>query len=218
MKTRGRLFVWVLLTTIGFGFVPPKDKGRYVATMEQAIKKLDTLKTKEQLVEAANLFERIGQAEPGEWLPNYWAAYAFVQATGRETDKTRKDPLLDKADALIEKAAKQNNNDELLVLRAISAQSRLPVDPMNRWMKYGPVIGSSLEQAKKMNPGNPRVDLVLGQNLYFTPEAYGGGKKNALAHFQSAHDKFVTFAPASSIAPRWGSETATYFLAQCQVK
>ncbi|CCG99337.1 hypothetical protein FAES_1327 [Fibrella aestuarina BUZ 2] len=217
MKTINSLGCMLALATLLIAAVPPTDPARYQKAMELSIKKIDTAKTKEQFLTGAAQFERIAQAEATEWLPAYWAAYSYAMATARETDKTQKDALLDKMDNWVDTGLRRSaNNDELLVLRAMSAQMRLPVDPMNRWMKYGPVIGQSLELAKKQNPANPRVDLVYGQNFYFTPEQFGGGCKKALPYLQSAQQKWKSFVPASSIAPNWGTQDLAHYLGKCQ--
>jgi hypothetical protein len=218
MKPSIKFFALALAITgclLSFKPKPKKGDDKFVSAMEQSIQKLEKASTKEQVLETTNQFERIAAVENKEWLPDYWAAYGYLQAVRLEKDNTQKDALLDKADSWIEKGEKTLKNDELEVIKAMSAQARLPVDPMNRWAKYGPVVGSSLESAKKINAENPRIYLVLGLNTLFTPEQFGGGKKNALPIFQTSSEKFKKFTPTSSISPKWGVEELNYFIGQC---
>lgn len=40
-----------------------------------------------------------------------------------------------------------------------------------------------LTEAQKLNPNNPRAAFLLTQNIYYTPEQFGGGKEIALPLF-----------------------------------
>jgi hypothetical protein len=81
-------------------------------------------------------------------------------------------------------------------------------------MKYGPVAAEALQTAKTLNPENPRVFLLEGQDKFFTPEQFGGSKADAKKLFEQALQKYDTFKPASPLEPVWGRSTAQYFLAQ----
>jgi len=72
----------------------------------------------------------------------------------------------------------------------------------------------ALETAKKLDPENPRIFLLEGQDKFFTPEQFGGSKEEAKKLFQQSLEKFDTFKPASDIDPHWGRTTAQYFLSQ----
>jgi hypothetical protein len=87
---------------------------------------------------------------------------------------------------------------------------------MNRYMTYGPIANEALETAKKLNPENPRVYLLEGQDKFFTPEQYGGSKAEAKILFETAMKKFETTKPESSIHPSWGLPAVNYFYAQCK--
>jgi hypothetical protein len=69
-----------------------------------------------------------------------------------------------------------------------------------------------LEEAKKLDPENPRVYLQEGIDKYYTPEQFGGSKAEAKQLFQEAAKKMETFKPASSIHPSWGASQIKYFL------
>lgn len=192
---------------------------KYVKAMEPKVSAMDTTRNAAALTELANAFERIGTAEKNQWLPFYYAALANVNAglalmNGQMGgDAAKIDPLADKAEALINQAeALSKDNSEIYVVKKMIARMRMMVDPMNRYMQYGPVAAQALETAKKLNPENPRVYLLEGEDKYFTPEQYGGSKAEAKILFAKALQKFDAFKPAGPMYPLWGKGEAQYFI------
>lgn len=194
---------------------------KYIKAMESAIAVFDTTRNVDGMKELANKFERIGEAEKNQWLPYYYAALANVNIgyglsggqLGTNADKI--DPVADKAEQLIDKAeALSKNNSEIFVVKKMIATLRMMVDPMNRYMKYGPEAAEALATAKKLNPENPRIYFLEGQDKLFTPEQFGGSKTEAKKLFELALQKFESFMPESSIHPYWGKQMAEHFLAQ----
>ena len=96
------------------------------------------------------------------------------------------------------------------------ATLRLMVNPMQRFMEYGPLSDEWLEKSKEQDPGNPRPYLLKGQGLKFTPEQFGGGCKTAAEQLATAVEKFATFKPATEINPNWGKTYAETLLKGCQ--
>jgi hypothetical protein len=167
------------------------------------------------MLDISNTFERIAAAEKTQWLPYYYAAYAQVMSALMTQDKDKIDGLADKAQANINKAdSLQPNNDEVACIRSLIASSRIMVDPQTRGQEYGPESGMQIEKAKQINPENPRVYLLEGQALYYTPEQFGGDKKKAKEVLELALQKYAAFKPASSIAPHWGEAHAKDLLQQ----
>lgn len=66
----------------------------------------------------------------------------------------------------------------------------------------------------KLHPNNPRVYVLQAEDLYFTPEQYGGDKKKAKETFLKAKELFKTNKPKTAIDPNWGESEADYFLSQ----
>lgn len=161
--------------------------------------------TPDGLQQKSNTFERIADAEKTQWLPYYYAAYMQVMQAFMLKDKSQIDPLADKAEANLDKADALNpKSSEIACIRSLVATARLTVDPMSRGMKYGAEAASLLEEAKAINPENPRVYMLQGQSLLFTPEQFGGSKSKAKTTLELALEKFAAFKPESSIAPHWG--------------
>lgn len=189
---------------------------KFQKAMETNLAKLEQPSSPDQYAELANTFERIAEAEKTQWLPYYYAAYAQVMnglmmsQAGPAPDKT--DPVADKAEALLDKAAAiKGEHAEIFIIKKMISNLRMTADPMNRWQTYGPKGAEALAQAKKLDPQNPRVVLLEGQDKFFTPEQFGGSKSEAKVLFEESIKRFEAHKPASSIDPNWGLNQAKYF-------
>ena len=194
---------------------------KFVKAMEPKVAAMDTTRNTNNLKELANGFERIAIAEKTEWLPYYYAALATVNMgytmmdNPMSGDASKIDPVTDKAEALLMQAeALSKNNSEIYVVKKMINSLRMIVDPQNRYMVYGPGAQEALETAKQLNPENPRVYLLEGQDKFFTPEQFGGSKTEAKKLFETASQKYAAFKPASNLDPAWGMGTLQYFMAQ----
>ena len=195
---------------------------KYTKTMQDKVAMVDTSYSLATLKDLSASFERIADAEKTQWLPYYYAAYTQVLSglmmmdgsmQGGMADKL--DPISDKAEAMLNKAeGLTKNNSEIYIVKKMIANLRMMADPMNRYMQYGPIGQEALETARKLNPENPRIYLLEGQDKFFTPEQFGGSKTEAKKLFETSIAKFKTFKPATSIDPNWGKPSAEHFLAE----
>jgi hypothetical protein len=216
MKKGFLLAICVTMVTLGFA-----QSEKYTKAMEARVTAFDTTRNAEALKDLGNAFERIAEAEKTQWLPYYYAALAHVNSgyylTGGQMGgmATTLDPIADKAEQLIAKAEElSKDNSEIFVVKKMIATLHLMADPMTRYTQYGPQAQQALETARRLNPENPRVYLLEGQDKFFTPEQYGGSKTEAKSLFEQALQKYETFKPVSSIDPVWGRATTQYFLSQ----
>jgi len=191
---------------------------KYIAAMKSNIAAIDTsYKNPANLLTLANNFERIATAEKNQWLAYYYAALCQVNYTYMEQDKSKVDAIADKATALINKAdSLQPNNSEISCIKSMIASSHMMVNPMQRYMEYGPESASNIEAAMQQDPTNPRPEFLKGQGLRFTPEQFGGGCATAKPVLQSSLDKFNNFKPASDIHPNWGKQRVEKLLSECK--
>ena len=193
---------------------------KYVSAMQPRVAAIDTTRDATALNDLSAGFERIAEAEKTQWLPYYYAALAKINSGYSLTNgkmggsAALVDPIADKAEALLNKAeALSKDNSEIYVVRKMIATLRLMGDPMSRYMTYGPQAAQALETAKKLNPNNPRVFYLEGQDKFFTPAQFGGSKEDAVTLWNEALKKFDTFKPADGLAPNWGRRNTEYFLA-----
>jgi hypothetical protein len=216
-----KVFLFLASTCFMLSVFAQSDK--YMKAMQDKVAAVDTTHSADALNDLSASFERIGDAEKTQWLPYYYAAltqvnsgYSMMMANGKLGGLADKiDPVCDKAEQLLTKAeALSKDNSEIFIVKKMIATLRMTADPMNRYMQYGPQAQQALETAKKLNPENPRVYLLEGEDKFFTPEQYGGSKEEAKKLFEEALKKYDTFKPASSIDPNWGRNTTQYFLSQ----
>jgi hypothetical protein len=196
---------------------------KYIKTMQEKIGGTDSTREPNALKDLSAAFERIGDAEKTQWLPYYYAALTqvnsgymtYMGSQGNTEALNGLDPIAEKAEQLLNKAEALNKeNSEIYVVRKMIATLRMMVNPMSRYMQYGPIAQQALETAKKLNPENPRVFYLEGLDKFQTPEQFGGSKSEAKLLFDQALQKFDSFVPASSLDPKWGRHETMYFLSQ----
>ena len=179
----------------------------YEKAMHESIDQLFQAKSVPEYVEVANQFERISILEKGEWLPLYYASFAYIMISITETENAKKDQYLDQAQKYLDQAMVIDPKEsELHMLQGFLYPSRINVDPMNRGMTYIGKMNNSLDKALELNPDNPRVYYLRATMMHHTPEAYGGGASKALPLYLAADEKFKKFIPKTAISPNWGKE------------
>ena len=57
---------------------------------------------------------------------------------------------------------------------------KMMVNPMERWQTEGQAAQNALNEAKKLDPENPRITIMEAEDLYFTPEQLAESKPKAL--------------------------------------
>lgn len=204
--------VLILIATVSFA-----QSDKFMAAMKSNIAAIDTsFKNPANLLTLANNFERIATAEKNQWLPYYYAALCQVNYTYMEQDKSKIDAIADKATMLIDKAdSLQPKNSEISCIKSMIASAHMMVNPMQRYMEYGPEAASHLEAAMQEDPANPRPEYLRGQGLKYTPEQFGGGCVTAKPVLQASLDKYNKFKPASEIHPNWGKQRVESMISEC---
>jgi tetratricopeptide (TPR) repeat protein len=197
------IFTLFLASLFSFG----SANENYEKAMSLSIEKLFQAKSIPDYVFVANEFERISQIEKTEWLPLYYASFAYIMISFQETENSKKDDYLDQAQKYLDLAQTIDPNEsELYMLQGFLYPSRINVDPINRGMLYISDLNKSLDKALELNPDNPRVYYLRATMTHHMPEAYGGGAAKALPLYQMAEEKFRIFKPKTAISPAWGKE------------
>ncbi len=148
-------------------------------------------------------FKSLSGKYPKEWRGYYWEALANLRKA--EIDSTgQKDQLLDEAERLINRAEMFiKGNPELYLLRGWMLKLRIDVDPANRAAKYGADFKWYMDEAYRIDQGNPRYYYLKG--LWSEVDTSETGKKETFRYYRSAkllfqdrpQGKFVT-------EPDWG--------------
>ena len=203
--------VFILLSSIAFGQSP-----KYQEAMLKGLSSLANAKTSDEYLTTANSFERIAQIERKDWLPLYYSAYSNLTAGLFSKDNSFKDQYWDKALKQAQKADSLSaNNSEIFTLKGYIQFMKATVDPQSRMSFFG-TSAASLEKAKALNPDNPRPYLVQGQDTFYTPSAFGGGKKAAKPLLEIAVEKFAKFKAETALSPNWGGKQAKKLLGECE--
>lgn len=188
----------------------------YEKIMTEKIAKIETCKSAEDFQNLANDFQRIGDKEKGKWLPNYYTAFSYIQkgrVLMREGKMESLDEVADQAQKYIDAAeSAEKNNSEIHLLQKMVFSLKMMVNPQQRYMTYGTQAANELKKAEDFDPANPRVALIKAEDVYFTPEQYGGSKTKGLELFKASLEKFNSYKPKTALDPNWGKSEAEYFL------
>jgi len=211
MKKATFYFVLLIASLRGFAV-----DNAYREHMARACQILDSASVEKSLLEAAGLFTRVAAMHTDEWLPHYYAAYCYARISHLNREEHIRDSWVDRAQAEIDLAAGLTGpNSEILVMKGFVLQARMDINPMSRGFKYNNETMRYFNEARAIDPENPRAYLWLGVNLIHTPAAFGGGKDKGCPLIQTALEKFGTFVPADELSPDWGREYAGEVAATC---
>lgn len=183
------------------------DDGKYEKAMKKSISMIDSAHDVTSMIDVANRFERIADAEKDKWLPYYYTSFMYAITCFTDTVTEKKDGYLDKADYFIHIAdSLVPNESENYVMMGMIAQGRLQIDPMNRYMKYGPISTKNFKKAMELDTLNPRPEYLMGISTYYTPEQFGGGLNRAKPILEKSFAKFNQFVPDNDLMPNWGRQ------------
>lgn len=191
-------------------------QSQYEKIMTEKIAKIETCKTTEDFNVLSNDFQRISDKEKGKWQPSYYAAFSQIQKGRilmRENKMSELDAVADQAQKFVDLAEEADkNNSEIYLLQKMIYSLKMMVNPMERYMTFGAKAEETLKKAEQLNPQNPRVTLIKAEDVYFTPEQFGGSKKKGLELFKESLEKFNSFKPKTALDPNWGKSEAEYFI------
>ncbi|RKS96556.1 hypothetical protein [Chryseobacterium defluvii] len=189
----------------------------YEKVMTEKIAKLEACKSPEDFQTLANDFQRIAEKEKDKWQPFYYAAFSFIQK-GRVQMRENKTQDLDaSADQALKYLALTESiadNAEIRLLKKMAFSLKMMVNPAQRYMTDGAKAATEMTAAEKLEPDNPRIALIKAEDMYFTPEQYGGSKTKGLEMFKLALEKFNSYKPKTALDPNWGKAEAEYFISQ----
>ncbi len=190
----------------------------YEKAMTDKISKIEECTTPEDFTAVSNDFARIADKEKTQWLPYYYAAFAQIQK-GRILMRDNKmadlDAVAEEAQKFLEKAVELDpENAENYILSKMIHSSKMMVNPMERYRSEGQLAAEALAKAEKTDPENPRITLLQAEDIFFTPEQFGGSKEKGMELFKKALSQYGTYQPKSALDPNWGKEEAEYFVSQ----
>jgi hypothetical protein len=208
-----KIFLTILFSISIIAGIYADDK--YEQAMKKNLAKMDECKSANDYINLANTFERIALAEGDKWLPYYYTALNYVLASYVDSSNSQKDIYLDKAVDFISKAdSLVPNNSEIYTFKGMIAQSRMRIDPMNRWQKYGGEATMNFNKAVEIDSLNPRPEYLVGAQVFYTPTQFGGGPENAKPILERSMSKYEKFVRENDLMPNWGREMVEQLLKQ----
>lgn len=206
----------LILTILLFTTVHIYGQTAFEKAMTEKIAKMDQSKSPEDFTTVSNDFARIADKEKTQWLPYYYASHATIEKGRnlmREGKISELDAIAEEAQKYLDKASElSEDNAEIFILQKMIHGLKMMVDPQARFMSESKLGADALTKAEKLEPGNPRITLLRAEDIYYTPEQFGGSKTKGLELFQKSLDQFKVYQPKTALDPNWGKGEAEYFL------
>jgi hypothetical protein len=162
-----------------------------------------------ELKKVRGKFERLHQLKKDPWLVDYYIALtdyriAISNLGGGNKDEIKKYTLagIESIDKSI--SAKDDFADAYVLKLALG---------FNRWQfeaeKMNEIIaftGEAEDNASYADKNNPRLYLLKGISLFYTPAAFGGGADPAITQLDKSQNLFETVKPVNDLYPDWGED------------
>ncbi len=168
-------------------------------------------------MEASNLFERISNAEPDNWLPYYYVAQINTIISFGERDKEKLTRQLEKAQEFLDVAKSITpDNPELLVQQAMTHTAWIAYDGANYGMTLSPKVEALYAKATAMAPQNPRVVLSKAEWDMGSAQYFGKDTAPFCKDIERALELFTNFKAEGPFYPQWGKDRAEAILQNCK--
>ncbi len=209
----------IFITLLFFQPAWSQTENKYQQALKNALGIMKEAKEGEDFIKAANAFERIASVEKDKWEPLYYLGFIKTIGAFNAADKTAAGEELQSLTTRLNEAleftdVKSNNKaqSEIHALIAMMYSARMMANPMALGSQLAPLNQQHLDLAITSNANNPRAYLLQAQNLFYTPEAFGGDKKRAKLLAQKAMDLFNEEANQQDsdddFMPTWGKDQA----------
>lgn len=181
------------------------NSSKYRNGMQQAFQ----LWNEGKAVDAANLFERIAQSEPDNWLPPYYAAQVYVVSSFSEKDEKELTAKLKKAQNFINDAtAISKENSDILVLQAQLYMAWIIFDGQRYGMQFSPKASEFFNRAVAVSPDNPRAILAKAEWNMGSAKYFGESVKKYCDEIDRAIKLFENEPERGEFYPTYGLERA----------
>ncbi len=162
--------------------------------------------SEEEMMSARAYFERALTLNEKTWLIHYYVAYCdnqLVNLVMSKQDKSKVKKYVNDAIAHLKDCIADNQDfAEAHGLLSSLYGKKIALSPWTGFW-YGPKSARILDKALSLEPENPRIHLIHGISLNFTPKSFGGGKARAKESLIKAAEYFIKDNP-EPIMPDWG--------------
>ena len=203
--------VIIIATLLVSGFI--NSQTNYEKGMLKAFELWQTNKP----TEAANLFERIANAEPDNWLPPYYAAQVNIISSFGEKDGKKLSSQLKKAQDLINDAtAISKENPEIFVLQAMLHTAWVAYDGATYGMTLSGKVVELYTKAAQIDPKNPRVVFSKAEWDIGGARYFGQDTAPFCKDIERSLELFANFKPETPFHPNWGQDRAEEAVKACK--
>ena len=188
-------------------------QSKYEQGMNKAFELWGTQKNKE----AAQLFERISNAEKDNWLPAHYAATILIIEGFAIKDEAKLTTHLNKAQELLDKAKSiSKDNPEILINQAFLNLVYVAFDGQKYGMKYSGTNVQLYTKALQLDPDNPRVVLAKAQWDIGGAKFFGQSTAPFCKEIKRSIELFKTEKKKGMFHPFGGVERAEAALKECE--
>ncbi len=209
MKRLNRIWL-VIFLLIGIGLTGSGTLLELKRELMSAINRSDSLALKQ----VRRSFLRAQPSPDKRYLQHYYIALADYMLTNMF--RTLKDSAMYYLDDAVEHLKQcldiEPDFAEGYALLSSSYGRKIGFHPLSG-IYLGPRAGAAIGKALHLEPENPRVNMLAGINMLFTPRMFGGGKDKARLYLKRAERYFQTYQPADSLMPDWGARDVYGWLA-----
>jgi tetratricopeptide (TPR) repeat protein len=168
-------------------------------------------------ITARAYFERLLPDPTYPWLVHYYIAlvdyrlFAFYNSQkNKEKVKNYIEDGIEQLNASVK--LKDDFADGYSLLSSLYG-NKIGTNPL-LGMTLGPKSGAAMAKAMRLEPKNPRNNLIAGLSAYYTPVMFGGGKDKAERNFKQAIINFDSTKVENAILPDWGHDEVYAWLGQ----
>lgn len=224
---------WLVLNLIGYSWsqsagensLQTKQSSKFIQALEEAKSKLQAglnAWNVELLKQGRDLFLNLFMRQKAEnsYL-HYYIALADYRLTTlyfSSNNKEEAERYNSEGQKYLEKAMEMDPGfGESFALYSFLLGYEIALHP-ERAMSLGPKSFEYSAKAFAKDPDNPRINLMQGISLLYTPEAYGGGADKAIEFLEKSIRLFEKENIKDALKPSWGKEEACTFLARAYVQ
>lgn len=187
-----------------------KNDSLYLSMITPVVMKLDTIGQMSDIQACRNVFERIHQMYPEDWLSLYYIAYSDLKTFYNNPTHARGKQFLSESFKNIASLKKDKKADmsEILTLEGYYYTALIMLDPSNNGQKYFQKVFSSYEKAMKLNQQNPRPVCLLAFFEQQLPKMFRSNREPK-EQYDIAKSLFAK-QDKNSICPHWGENYLGY--------
>lgn len=217
------LLVLIILFAVVSSALRADDFSKAMIKAKKNLTEADNKSDEKLYIKVRGEYERILQLNQDEWLVYYYMAYVDynIGYTGMGSEKPDLEKLKkynESAMEIINKAIDLNPEfSESYILKYGINFNRF-IYESDKMMEIALASSSLQKQINAMDPDNPRFNYMQGMSMFYTPEGFGGGVKNAVEHFEKAYKVFETRVEKEEYYPSWGYDLTCGYLAICYKK